>query len=94
MHRLTIGAFLLVFALVYFGMRKGYGRTLHAVQWGRHTWGVFCGACGLLCVVFVCVYGEYYDWLDGEPDTDRGSSLRWCCCFCAFTVRRRSAILT
>lgn len=21
----------------------------------------------MLCVVFVCVYGEYYDWLDGEP---------------------------
>ena len=21
----------------------------------------------LLCIVFICVYGEHYDWLDGEP---------------------------
>ncbi len=67
MHRLTIGAFLLVFALVYFGMRKGYRQGPYMPFKGIDYLGGVLWSLWLLCVVFVCVYGEYYDWLDGEP---------------------------
>lgn len=70
MHRLTIGAFLLVFALVYFGMRKGYRQGPYMPFKGIDYLGGVLWSLWLLCVVFVCVYGEYYDWLDGT-DTDR-----------------------
>lgn len=66
MHRLTIGAFILVFALVYFGMRREYRQAPHIPFKGIDYLGGILWSLWLLCIIFICVYGEHYDWLDGE----------------------------
>lgn len=66
MHRLTIGGFLLVFALVYFGMRRGYRQAPYIPFKGIDYLGGILWSLWLLCIIFICVYGEHYDWLDGE----------------------------
>lgn len=66
MHRLTIGAFILVFALVYFGMRRGYRQAPYIPFKGIDYLGGVLWSLWLLCIIFICVYGEHYDWLDGE----------------------------
>lgn len=66
MHRLTIGAFILVFALVYFGMRRGYRQAPYIPFKGIDYLGGILWSLWLLCIIFICVYGEHYDWLDGE----------------------------
>lgn len=65
MHRITIGAFILVFALVYFGMRRNYRQGPRIPFKGIDYLGGVLWSLWLLCIVFVCVYGEHYDWLDG-----------------------------
>lgn len=67
MHRITIGAFLLVAALVFFCMRRNYRQgpymPFKAIDYlGGVLWSLF-----LLCIVFIFVYGEHYDWLEGKP---------------------------
>lgn len=66
MHRITIGAFILVFALVYFCMRRNYRQGMYMPFKGIDYLGGILWSLWLLCIVFICVYGEHYDWLDGE----------------------------
>lgn len=66
MHRITIGAFIVIFALVYFCMRHGFRQGPHIPFKGIDYLGGILWSLWLLCIVFVCVYGEHYDWLDGE----------------------------
>lgn len=67
MHRLTIGAFILVFAIVFFGMRRHYRQGPYMPFYGIDYLGGVLWTLFLLSVVFICVYGDHYDWLDGEP---------------------------
>lgn len=64
-HRLTIGAFILVFALVYFCMRRGYRQAPYIPFKGIDYLGGILWSLWLLCIIFICVYGEHYDWLKG-----------------------------
>lgn len=66
MHRLTIGAFIVVFALVYFGMRRGYRQAPYIPFKGIDYLGGILWSLWLLCIIFICVYGEHYDWFDSE----------------------------
>lgn len=66
MHRITIGAFILVFALVYFCMRRGYRNGSYIPFLGIDYLGGILWSLWLLCIVFIFVYGEHYDWLDSE----------------------------
>lgn len=67
MHRITIGAFIVVFALVYFGMRRNYRQSPYIPFKGIDYLGGILWSLWLLFIVFICVYGDHYDWLDGEP---------------------------
>lgn len=70
MHRLTIGAFTLVFALVFFCMRRSYRQAPYVPFWGIDYIGGILWSAWLICIVFIFVYGEHYDWLDsGEIRT-------------------------
>ena len=66
MHRLAIGAFILVFALVCFGMRRGYRYGPYIPFKGIDYPGGILWSLWLLCIIFIFVYGEHYDWLDSE----------------------------
>lgn len=66
MHRVTIGAFILVFALVYFCMRRGYRQAPFIPFRGIDYLGGVLWSLWLICIIFIFVYGEHYDWLDGE----------------------------
>ncbi len=66
MHRLTIGAFILIFALVYFCMRRNYRQGPHIPFKGIDYLGGILWSLWLICIIFIFVYGEHYDWLDGE----------------------------
>ena len=66
MHRLTIGAFILVFALVYFCMRRGYRQAPYIPFKGIDYLGGILWSLWLICIIFILVYGEHYDWLDSE----------------------------
>ena len=66
MHRLTIGAFLVMFALIYFGMRRHYRQGPYIPFKGIDYLGGTLWSLWLICIVFICVYGEYYGWLDSE----------------------------
>ena len=66
LYRLTIGAFLVVFALIYFGMRRHYRQGPYIPFKGIDYLGGILWSLWLICIVFICVYGEYYDWLDSE----------------------------
>lgn len=66
MHRLTIGAFIVVFALVYFCMRRGYRQAPYIPFKGIDYLGGVLWSLWLLSIIFICVYGDHYDWLDGE----------------------------
>lgn len=63
MHWLVIAFLLLVWLLVLFctrRVRNGKRIPLYGVDWlSAVLWTVI-----LFSVVFVCIYGEYYDWLD------------------------------
>lgn len=66
MHCITIGAFILVFAIVYFCMRRNYRQAPYmpflAIDYlGCILWTLF-----LMTMVFIFVYGEHYDWLNGK----------------------------
>lgn len=66
MHRLTIGAFILIFALVYFCMRHNYRQGPHIPFKGIDYLGGILWSLWLICIIFIFVYGEHYDWLDGK----------------------------
>lgn len=66
MHRITIGAFILIFALVYFCMRHNFRQSPYMPFKGIDYLGGVLWSLLLICIVFICVYGEHYDWLDGE----------------------------
>ena len=66
MHRLTIGAFIIIFALVYFCMRRKFRQGPYMPFKGIDYLGGILWSLWLLCIVFICVYGEHYDWLEGE----------------------------
>lgn len=90
MHRITIGAFILVFALVYFGMRRNYRQGPHIPFKGIDYLGGILWSLWLLCIIFVCVYGEHYDWLDGEEIRTAlvfAAVLLMLCVYRAATVR-------
>lgn len=65
MPRLTIGAFIVIFALVYFCMRHRYRQTPYMPFKGIDYLGGILWSLFLLCIIFICVYGEHYDWLYG-----------------------------
>ena len=67
MHRLTIGAFIVIFTLVYFCMRRNFRQGPYIPFKGIDYLGGILWSLWLICIVFICVYGEYYDWLDGKP---------------------------
>lgn len=64
MHRLTIGAFILVFALVYLCMRRGYRPGPYMPFKGIDYLGGILWSLWLTCIVFIFVYGDHYDWFD------------------------------
>lgn len=64
MHRITVGAFILVFALIFFCMRKNYRQGPYMPFLGIDYIGGILWSMWLLCIVFICVYGEHFDWLD------------------------------
>lgn len=66
MHRITIGAFLAVFALVFFCMRRNYRQGPYIPFRGIDYVGGILWSLLLLCIVFIFVYGEHYDWLEGK----------------------------
>ena len=66
MHRITIGAFILVFALVYFCMRHNYRQGPYIPFKGIDYLGGIMWTFWLFCIIFICVYGEHYDWLYGK----------------------------
>lgn len=66
MHRITIGAFIIVFALVYFCMRRNYRKGPFIPFKGIDYLGGILWSLWLICIIFICVYGEHYDWLEGE----------------------------
>lgn len=65
MHWLVIGLLAVVWFFVYFltrPFRPGKKLPLYGIDWlGGILWGVV-----LFSIVFVCIYGEYYDWLDSS----------------------------
>lgn len=66
MHRITIGAFILIFALVYFCMRHNFRQGPYIPFKGIDYLGGILWTLWLFCIIFICVYGEHYDWLDSE----------------------------
>lgn len=66
MHRLTIGAFICIFALVYFCMRRNFRQGPYIPFKGIDYLGVILWSLWLLCIIFIFVYGEHYEWLEGE----------------------------
>ncbi len=67
MHRLTIGAFIIVFAIIYFGMRRHYRQGPYMPFYGIDYLGGIMWTLFLITMVFIFVYGDHYDWLEGEP---------------------------
>lgn len=67
MHRITIGAFIIIFAIVYFGMRRHYRQGPYMPFYGIDYLGGVLWSLFLITIVFIFVYGDYYDWLDGGP---------------------------
>lgn len=65
MHWLIIGLLVLVMLVtmvVYRNHRTMPKLPLYGIDWlGAVMWGGI-----LLCIIFVCVYGEYYDWYESE----------------------------
>lgn len=66
MHRITVGAFILVYALVFFCMRRDYRQGPYIPFLGIDYIGGVLWSLFLLCIVFVFVYGDHYDWLDSD----------------------------
>lgn len=63
MHRCTIGALLLIFAVIFFCLRKHYRQGPFIPFKGIDYLGCILWSSFLMCIVFICVYGEHYDWL-------------------------------
>lgn len=65
MHWLMIGLLAVVFILTSIFIRHWRSMPklpLYGIDWlGMLLWGVF-----FLCVTFVCIYGDHYDWLDSD----------------------------
>lgn len=66
MHRFTIVALLLLFLVIHFCLRRHFRQgpfiPFKNIDYvGGVLWSAF-----LLCVVFIFVYGEHYDWLRGS----------------------------
>lgn len=66
MHRFTIIALLLILLLVYVVMRKHFRQgpyiPFDKIDYiGGLLWSIF-----IMSIVFISVYGEYYDWWHGE----------------------------
>lgn len=61
MHWLVIGlvcVLLLCVSIIYRNYRTMPKLPLYGIDWlGMILWG-----CAVLCVIFICVYGEHYDW--------------------------------
>lgn len=66
MHRITILAFLCVGIIVAFCMRRYYRNGLYIPFKGIDYLGGVLWTLLLFCIVFVFVYGDYYDWLDAS----------------------------
>lgn len=66
MHWLVIGLLIVVWFCVLTltrPFRIARKMPLYGIDWlGGCLWGVM-----LFSIVFICIYGEYYDWLDGVP---------------------------
>lgn len=67
MHRFTIGAFIILFAIIYFGMRRNYRSGPYVPFLGIDYLGGILWTLFLIDLVFIFVYGDYYDWIDGAP---------------------------
>ena len=63
MHWFVIGLLCIVWFLIFTltrSIRLFPKKPLYGIDWfGGALWGVF-----LFAVIFICIYGEYYDWLD------------------------------
>lgn len=66
MHRITIGAFLLMSALIFFCMRRHYRQGPYIPFKGIDYLGGILWTLWLLNIIFIFVYGEYYDWFGGQ----------------------------
>ena len=66
MHRITIGAFIIISALVFFCMRRNYRQGPYVPFRGIDYIGGIQWTLLLFCIIFICVYGEHYDWLYGR----------------------------
>jgi hypothetical protein len=64
MHLITMLAFFVVALIVTFCMRRDYRNGLYIPFKGIDYLGGIMWTLLLLCIVFVFVYGDYYDWLD------------------------------
>ena len=66
MHWFVIGLLCVVWLCVFLLTRPFRAKRkmpLYGIDWiGGGLWGVL-----LFSVVYICIYGEYYDWLDGIP---------------------------
>lgn len=61
MHRCTIGALLLIFAVIFFCLRKHYRQGPFIPFKGIDYLGCILWSSFLMCIVFICGYGEHYD---------------------------------
>lgn len=63
MHWLVIGLLIIVWTCIYFLTRpiRAYRKKpLYGIDWtGAVLWTIF-----LFTIVYICIYGEFYDWLD------------------------------
>lgn len=65
MHRFTIVALLVLFLIIWFCLRRHFRQgpfiPFKDIDYvGCVLWSAF-----LMCIVFICVYGEHYDWMNG-----------------------------
>lgn len=65
MHYLIIGLLCLVMLLTMLLFNRGNDMKrlpLYGIDWlGALLWGLI-----MLCIIFICVYGEYYDWFESR----------------------------
>ncbi|MGN0032400.1 MAG: MFS transporter [Candidatus Limimorpha sp.] len=66
MHRITIGGFIFVFALVFFCMRRNYRQAPFMPFYGIDFLGCVLWTLLILTIVFIFNYGDHFDWLDGK----------------------------
>lgn len=65
-HQLTIIALILTFLIIYICLKKHFRQGPFVPFKNIDYLGFILWSCFLLCLVYIFVYGEYYDWLDSK----------------------------